>query len=114
MGGVRRVAEAGSIGVHRSSFSPDSGMSTDEAVANVQAVTADILAFMTEMGVDPKLLALALSYDESDVRYLSASEMAELGVTNASATQSGAGTSQLASPASPPETEASANEQELE
>ncbi|TIS90606.1 hypothetical protein [Mesorhizobium sp.] len=114
MGGVRRAAETGSIGVHRSSFAPDSGMSADEAVANVQAVTADIMSYMTEMGVDPKLMAVALSYDRSDMRYLSASEMAELRVTNVTPTQPPVDTSQVPSTLSPPPVEARANEQQLE
>ncbi|WP_156398650.1 hypothetical protein [Mesorhizobium sp. Root102] len=114
MGGVRRVADPGSIGVHRSSFAPDSGMSADEAVANVQAVTADIMSYMTEMGVDPKLMAVALSYDRSDMRYLSASEMTELRVTNITPTQPPVDTSQVPSTPSPPPAEASANEQQLE
>lgn len=82
LGGVRRVAETGSIGVHRASFDTNSGMSADEAVAQIQAGTAQVMSYMTEMGVDPKLMQVALSYDRSDMRYLSASEMAELRVTN--------------------------------
>ena len=88
IGGVRRVADPGSIGVHRSSFTPDSGMSTDEAVARVQAGTAQIMSYLGEMGVDPKLMELALSYDKSDMRYLSASEMTDLRVTNVAVSQS--------------------------
>ncbi|TIQ35980.1 MAG: hypothetical protein E5X48_11180 [Mesorhizobium sp.] len=57
-------------------------MSADEAVAQIQAGTAQVMSYMTEMGVDPKLMQVALSYDRSDMRYLSASEMAELRVTN--------------------------------
>lgn len=47
------------------------------------------------MGVDPKLMELASSYDKNDIRYLSASEMAELRVTNVAANQSPADTSQV-------------------
>jgi hypothetical protein len=81
VGGVLRSADPGSIGVHRSSFTPDASMSRDDAVAGIQAVTAEIIAYLSEMGVDPKLLAFSLKYDQSDIRYLSASEMAELHVT---------------------------------
>jgi len=95
IGGVRRVADPGSIGVHRSSFTPDSGMSTDEAVARVQAGTAQIMSYLGEMGVDPKLMELALSYDKSDMRYLSASEMTDLRVTNVAVSQSSVDTSQV-------------------
>lgn len=113
IGGVHRVADPGSIGVHRSSFTPDSGMSADEAVARVQAGTAQIMSYMSEMGVDPKLMELALSYDKSDMRYLSASEMAELRVTTTvAATQSSVDTAQVpARPDPPPALDASAKQQ---
>lgn len=81
VGGVLRSADPGSIGVHRSSFTPDATMSRDDAVAGIQAITAEIISYLSEMGVDPKLLAFSLKYDQSDIRYLSASEMAELHVT---------------------------------
>jgi hypothetical protein len=86
VGGVLRSADPGSIGVHRTSFAPDTTINRDAAVAGVQAVTAEIIAYLDEMGVDPKLLAFSLRYDESDIRYLSASEMAELHVTTSPAT----------------------------
>lgn len=116
MGGVKRLADPGSIGVHRSSFSPDASVSTDVAVAGVQALTANIITYLNDMGVDPKLLAVALSYDKSDMRYLSASEMSELRVTNMDATQASRGTSDLpvATPPSPPQVEARAQNDELE
>lgn len=75
MGGSTRAAMAGSIGVHRSSFSDTSSMPVDDAVSSVQLLTADIIAYMNEMGVDPSLLQLALQYGSDDIRYLSSSEM---------------------------------------
>ena len=56
-------------------------MTTDEAVSAVQQGTADVIAYIAEMGADPGLLALAFSYDSSDIRYLSGSEMARFRVT---------------------------------
>ncbi|ESY74658.1 hypothetical protein X743_05070 [Mesorhizobium sp. LNHC252B00] len=88
LGGVHRVAEPGSIGVHRASLKPADGMSREEAKARVQLGTAAITSYVVEMGVDPKLIELASSYDKDDIRYLSASEMAELRVTNVAANQS--------------------------
>lgn len=82
VGGVTRTAEPGSIGVHRSSFSGDAQIDGHSAVAAVQAMTADIMTYLIEMGVDPKLLQLSLSVDSSDMRYLTASEMAQFGVTS--------------------------------
>lgn len=77
LGGVIRFAEAGSIGVHKSSFQGDIPLSAQEAVSAVQQVTADVITYMIEMGVDPALLQLSLQYDSNDIRYLSMSEMAK-------------------------------------
>lgn len=82
VGGVNRDAEPGAIGVHRSSFSEDAGLDGQSAVAAIQAVTAEILTYLVEMGVDPKLLQLSLTTDSSDMRYLTSSEMAQLHVTS--------------------------------
>lgn len=81
LGGVSRIAAPGSIGVHRTSFAPDSTLGRDEAVAGVQALTAEIISYLSDMGVSAELLNFALRYDRSDIRYLSASEMADLRVT---------------------------------
>ncbi|RWP51361.1 hypothetical protein [Mesorhizobium sp.] len=75
LGGIVRYAEPGAIGVHKSSFSGDIAISTKDAVSVVQQVTAEIITYMVEMGVDPALLQLSLQYDDDDVRYLSKSEM---------------------------------------
>ncbi|TIV73028.1 MAG: hypothetical protein E5V89_02445 [Mesorhizobium sp.] len=75
LGGVMRLAEPGSIGVHKSSFSEGTTLDARDAVAGVQQMTADIIAYMIEMGVDPALLQLSLQYDSDDIRYLSKSEM---------------------------------------
>ncbi|CDX12237.1 putative GTP binding protein (modular protein) [Mesorhizobium sp. ORS 3324] len=101
LGGVHRIAEPGSIGVHRASFRPADGMSNEEAQTRIQLGTAAIISYVVEMGVDPKLMELASSYDKQDIRYLSASEMAELHVTNAAANQSAADTSQVSTRPNP-------------
>ncbi|MFS8055267.1 hypothetical protein QD357_20830 [Rhizobium sp. BR 317] len=75
MGGVIRFADPGSIGVHKSSFADTSGMNVSDAVSAVQQLTADVMTYMTEMGIDPALMQLALKYDSDDIRYLSGSEM---------------------------------------
>ncbi|TAV92049.1 hypothetical protein [Rhizobium leguminosarum] len=81
VGGVRRSAEAGSIGVHQASFSDDAALDSKTAVTAVQAMTAEIIGYLTEMGVSPQLLQLSLSVESSDMRYLTSSEMANWGVT---------------------------------
>lgn len=82
LGGVTRYADPGSIGVHRSSFSSDVPYSREQAVSEVQEGTADIMAYLREMGVDAGLLEFALRYDQTDIRYLSTSEMRALNVIN--------------------------------
>lgn len=94
LGGVLRYAEPGAIGVHKSSFSGDTNLSREDAVAGVQQVTAEIITYMIEMGVDPALLQLSLQYDSDDIRYLSKSEMAKYKVVNL-------GTDQASQPSAP-------------
>lgn len=111
LGGVQRIAEPGSIGVHRSSFGPEFAIGRDEAVARVQEGTADIIAYLNEMGVDPNLLSFALRYDQTDIRYLSGSEMRDLRVTTADAT----GVDRPNAPTQPQQApEVAADEQALE
>lgn len=80
-GGVKRVAQPGSIGMHKTSFLDEDSLSTSDAVSAVQSSTADVLAYLIEMGVDPGLLQLALRYESWDIRYLSGSEMTKHKVT---------------------------------
>jgi len=80
LGGVQRAAEAGSIGVHQSSFSGNE-LDSHAAVAAVQALTGEVLGYMVEMGANPRLLQFALSTGTDDMRYLTAKEMTDLGVT---------------------------------
>ena len=80
MGGVGRFAEPGAIGVHKSTFSSRANLSVEDAVSAVQATTADIIAYMQEMGIDPAVLKLALATDADDMRYLSGSEMEQYGI----------------------------------
>jgi hypothetical protein len=81
VGGVNREADPGAIGVHQSSFSPESNIEGNAAVAAVQAMTAEIMTYLIEMDVDPKLLQLSLSVPSDDMRYLTAKEMQNYKVT---------------------------------
>jgi len=82
VGGAYRIAEPGSIGVHQSSFSPESNVDGPTAVAAVQALTAQIMTYLVEMDVDPRLLQLSLSVPSHDMRYLTSSEMQDYKVTS--------------------------------
>ncbi|TCP80790.1 hypothetical protein C8J31_11430 [Rhizobium sp. PP-CC-2G-626] len=74
-GGAVRRAEAGSIGVHQSSFAVESGLDRQAAVTAVQSLTAEIMTYLIEMDVDPRLLQLSLSIPSDDMRYLTMGEM---------------------------------------
>lgn len=75
VGGVVRLAQTGSIGVHRSSLASPGSVGTADAVETIQQLTAETIGYLNEMGVDPSLLQLALQYEATDMRYLSQSEM---------------------------------------
>ena len=66
--------------MHKSSFVGDHRLDIDSAVSAVQQITADVITYMIENGVDPAVLQLALRYESSDIRYLSLSEMQNYGV----------------------------------
>ncbi|MBD8892441.1 hypothetical protein [Roseibium litorale] len=104
MGGVERIAEPGSIGVHKSSFSPDVSISTSAAVSLVQELTAEILDYMSEMGVNPKLMQLALKTEAYDIRYLSGQEMSEFNLTTGARQTSKTNKPSVLTPQPQPET----------
>ncbi|MFS2324989.1 hypothetical protein U2P60_06155 [Brucella sp. H1_1004] len=81
VGGINRHAEPGAIGVHQSSFAPEHTLDGQSAVAAVQRVTAHIITYLVEMGIDPRLLQLSLSVPSTDMRYLTATEMQDFKVT---------------------------------
>ncbi|MFK8011415.1 MAG: SH3 domain-containing protein [Marinicellaceae bacterium] len=80
-GGVRRIAEAGSIGVHRSSLPEEMDIPAHGAVEAVQIHIAVTTTYLIEMDIDPSLLELTLQYSSDDIRYLSSSEMLKYSIT---------------------------------
>ncbi|MCH5141984.1 hypothetical protein JMU72_14360, partial [Mammaliicoccus sciuri] len=56
-------------------------MDGQRAVTAVQMITAHIMTYLGEMGVDARLLQLSLSVPSDDMRYLAASEMKDYKVT---------------------------------
>jgi hypothetical protein len=102
VGGAQRQAEPGSIGVHRSSFAEGIAMDSQTAVAAIQSATADIIAYLVEMGVSPQLLQLSLSVDSTDMRYLTASEMTQFAVTSGGAVAGTVSTQVAVAPVQPP------------
>lgn len=81
LGGANRFAEPGSIGVHQSSFASNTELSGADAIAAIQSLTAQIVAYMTEMGVSADLLQVSLAVGSDDIRFLTGQEMASYGVT---------------------------------
>lgn len=81
MGGVNRIAEPGSIGVHQSTFGDGYGGTANNAVAEIQMVVAYTISYMTEMGIDPSVMHIALSTPSDDMRYLSSGEMKQFRIT---------------------------------
>ena len=71
LGGIRRIAEPGSIGIHKTAFPRNPGIDLGDAVSAVQTATAAMITYISEMGADPALLELALRYEADDMRYLS-------------------------------------------
>jgi hypothetical protein len=92
LGGILRLAEPGSIGVHKASFDTDE-IEIDDAVSAVQELTAELMTYISEMGADSDLLQLALRYESDDMRYLSRSEMEKYRIISGAADvpRSGAG-----------------------
>lgn len=102
LGGVLRFADAGAIGVHRSSFADGNALGGNVAAAAIQQATADIMAYIKSMGADPSLLEIAFSYGSNDMRYLSSSEMAQYHVTTAAPQSPTPSIIQPAAPSNPP------------
>ncbi|PDT32296.1 hypothetical protein CO660_00215 [Rhizobium sp. L9] len=110
IGGVHRSAEAGSIGVHQSSFAEDAGFDRNTAVSAVQAMTAEIIKYLGEMGVSSDLLQISLSVDSADMRYLTSSEMVQYRMTTSIDAQIGSEKQDVPS-STPPVTSPSPQEQ---
>ncbi|MEQ8781014.1 MAG: DUF6384 family protein [Roseibium album] len=81
VGGVERLAQPGSIGLHQTSLNGDAHLEPDAAVSAIQSTTAGLLAYLSEMGLKADLLQIMLSIPPHDLRYLTGTEMAEFGVT---------------------------------
>ena len=79
LGGVSRSSAANAIGVHRPYYPNGFPGDVDDAVVATQQATADMIGYIIDMGVDPALVQL--SYEYTDMRYLTQDEMARYRVT---------------------------------
>ncbi|WP_413711669.1 hypothetical protein [Rhizobium sp. Rhizsp82] len=103
LGGVKRSAEPGAIGVHQAFFSDNAGLDNKAAVTTIQMLTGEVIGYLSDMGVSAKLLQLSLSIESSDMRYLTTAEMREWNIITEDrgpGTQAGSETT-IATPASP-------------
>lgn len=81
MGGAIRIADAGSIGVHKFYYE-DSRLTAQQATSSAQSEVKTIMEYMGEMGISQDLMPLMLDYEATDMRYLSISEMERFHVTS--------------------------------
>lgn len=82
LGGARRGAGAGALGIHMSSIRKDGTRDPDQEGMDLQKLTSAMLAYVREMGVSSELIELALRTDPTDMRHLTLKEMREWKVTN--------------------------------
>lgn len=75
IGGSERLASEGGIGVHQTFIVGQSDMAPYEAVSAVQKLTAELMRYIVEMGVDLSMLELALRYQTHEIRYLTKAEL---------------------------------------
>ncbi|MFG6083323.1 ATP-dependent Clp protease proteolytic subunit [Paracoccus litorisediminis] len=77
--GVERLADAGAvIGVHQSYFGKNTLLPTFMAVSDMQQAQANVMDYLTRMGVDLRIVIHALRTPPEEIRVLDAEEMREL------------------------------------
>ncbi|ABA80684.1 hypothetical protein GQF56_18825 [Rhodobacter sphaeroides] len=78
-GGVeRRVAEGGLVGVHQHYFGENSLLPAFLAVEDVQRGQAEVMRYLDEMGVDPRLMMHGMETPAREIYMLDAARLAEL------------------------------------
>ncbi|MTH77946.1 hypothetical protein [Paracoccus aestuariivivens] len=77
-GTTREVADTAVVGVHQHYFGKNTLLPAFMAVSDVQRAQASVMDYLTEMGIDLRLMAYALRTPPEDIRVLDRSEMREL------------------------------------
>ncbi|MCQ0971099.1 hypothetical protein MLD63_11760 [Paracoccus sp. TK19116] len=81
-GGVtRRASEGATVGVHQHYFGKNTVLPAFMAVSDVQRAQASVMDYLTQMGVDLRLMVHALRTAPKDINVLSPQLMNELGLT---------------------------------
>ncbi|MEM7426842.1 MAG: hypothetical protein AAF441_12170, partial [Pseudomonadota bacterium] len=79
-GGVRRAAEVGHLGVHRfyeqlAIDDPDRKAYDSGDLAEVQRITGELVAYVSEMGADARLVARAANVAADEISHLTREEL---------------------------------------
>ncbi len=80
-GTARQVADGGLVGVHQHYFGENSILPAFLAVQDVQRGQAAVMDYLTEMGVDLRLMSHALKTPPKEINILDPDLMAELNLT---------------------------------
>jgi len=83
-GTERQVAEGGIVGVHQHYFGKNTILPAFMAVADVQRAQASVMDYLVQMGVDLRLVPLALRTPPEDINILTMDQMRDLGLTTKS------------------------------
>ena len=82
-GTERRVAPGGVVGVHQHYFGKNTMLPTFMAVNDLQRGQAGVMDYLTEMGVDLRLMSYAMRTPPDEINVLDADLMRELSLTTA-------------------------------
>ena len=80
-GTERRVAPGGVVGVHQHYFGQSTILPAFMAVSDLQRAQAGVMDYLVQMGVDLRLMPLALRTPPAEINVLDAEQMADLGLT---------------------------------
>ena len=76
----RRVAEGAMVGVHQHFFGENTALPAFLAVEDIQRGQGEVMAYLVEMGVDPRVMQPALMTPPDEIYILTAEELAEFGL----------------------------------
>lgn len=83
-GGVTRDVAAGAmVGVHQHFFGENTALPAFLAVEDIQRGQGEVMAYLVDMGIDPRLMQPALMTPPDEIYILTAEEMADYGLTSA-------------------------------
>lgn len=82
-GGVeRRSADGAVIGVHQHYFGENTILPAFMAIRDLQRAQASVLDYLSEMGIDLRLMSLALRTPPEEINVLTSDQLSQFGLTN--------------------------------